>query len=106
MLKFKEFSKKWYNYTVAFFTVIVLCFSLAGYCINAEANVMFSSQLLQLFAFSVVSSLCICISDFIQKNTVVKQAVRFVLVYASFALFFFAPVISIPLMYLIFIVYL
>ncbi len=86
---FKEIVKKWYYYALLMFTLLVLAFSLTGYSVNSD-NVMFASQLLQLFAFSVVASLCIATSDCVKNNNVIKQAVRFVLVYASFAVFFFA----------------
>ncbi len=90
MNKIKEFAKKWYDNTLLMFALVVLAFSLAGYAVNPDANVMFSSQILQIFCFSAVASLGIGISGFVKNNNVIKHAVRFVLVYASFAVFFFA----------------
>ncbi len=90
MIKFKEFAKKWYNNTLLMFALVVLAFSLAGYAANPGANVMFSSQIIELFFFSCAASLGIGISSFVRNNSVIKQALRFVLVYAAFAVFFFA----------------
>ena len=89
MEKMKSFFAKAYNLSLLIFTLVILAFSLAGYAVKPDENVMFVSQILQLFAFSVVTSLCICVSDFVKVNAVIKHAVRFVLVYASFAVFFF-----------------
>jgi len=89
MDSFKQFVKKWYHNALIMFTLLVLAFSLAGYSVNSD-NVMFASQLLQLFAFCVVASLGIGVSDCVKNNNVIKHALRFVLVYTSFAVFFFA----------------
>lgn len=89
MNKIKCFVEKAYNLSLLIFTLIILALSLAGYAVNPDTNVMFISQILQLFAFSVVAAICICLSDLVKTNAVIKHAVRFVLVYVSFAVFFF-----------------
>lgn len=75
------------------YTILVIVLSVSSVLIkNLEVPAVLSGHLMYTLLFSFLTSLSVTLCDLIKNNAIIKNALKFLLVYASFALCFFVGV--------------